>query len=97
VALTVWPLIAEAQELRDPFTFGTRHRVLAPRPKTTQQLVLVGIIWDPAQPLALIGEQTVAVGQTIDGWRIEAITPEHVVLQREDERVTLLAGAALPE
>ncbi len=81
-----------AEELRDPFVFGSRA------PTTTQSRpMLIGILWDATKPLAMLGEQTVAVGDTIEGWQIIAIEQDGIHLQRGDERAFVTTGHPLPE
>ncbi len=43
-------------------------------------LSLVGILWDPQKPLAIINGDTVAVGESVDGFLVTAIRPNGVTL-----------------
>jgi hypothetical protein len=83
---------AAAEALRDPFVFGSR--------KTTEpvvaRLVLNGILWDATRPLAIVGGEAVAVGDTVGGWQVTAIQPNRIVIQRGKRREVLDPGAALP-
>ena len=49
-----------AEDLRDPFMFGPRTEVAAQTGPS-----LIGVIWDATQPLAIVGEQTVALGDRV--------------------------------
>jgi hypothetical protein len=96
IAVWLWvvtqPALVCAEELRDPFTFGPRTDQLESR-----KTVLGGILWDPKTPLAIVGEQTVGVGDRIGDWLIMEIHPDGLVIQRGDERTTLSPGDAIPE
>ena len=82
----------QAEELRDPFTFGPR----AGEVQHAQQPTLVGILWDATHPLAIIGEEMVGVGAVVSGWRIVEIKQEGIVIQRDDHRELLAPGTPLP-
>ena len=79
-------------ELRDPFTFGPREGE-AQHPQQT----LIGILWDAARPLAIFGEELVAVGDVVAGWRVIEIKQEGVVIQRDEHREFITPGNHLPE
>ena len=83
---------AQAEELRDPFTFG-------PRTSATSQSrpMLIGILWDATHPLAIVGEQTVAVGEMLESWQIIAIEPDGIRLQRGQQQQVVTTGHPLPE
>ena len=83
---------AAADALRDPFTFGV-HDETVQRPST----MLIGILWDATHPLAINGEQTVGVGETVSGWRVVRIEQGSVTIQRDTRREALAPGQALPE
>ncbi len=83
---------AQAEELRDPFVFGSRTDEAA----TSAGPTLIGILWDVAHPLAMIGEETVGVGNTIGAWRVVDIKPDEITLQRGDRREILHPGDGLP-
>ncbi len=63
---------------RDPFTFGKGGL-----------LSLSGILWDPATPLAIINGTAVAIGDTVDGFRLMGITQNHVTLSDGNQTVDL--------
>ncbi len=63
---------------RDPFSFGKGGL-----------LSLSGILWDPATPLAIINGTTVAIGDRVDGFRLTAITQNHVTLTDGNQTVDL--------
>ena len=81
-------------ELRDPFVFGPRRE--APGASPSSRSVLTGIVWDAAAPLAVIDGEPFVVGQTVEGWRIAEIQPDHIVLQRGEQLRTLVSGDPLP-
>ncbi len=82
-----------AEELRDPFVFGSRSDAAAPSSGQT----LVGILWDAAHPLAIIGDQTVGVGDTVSGWQVVQIRQNGVEMKRGDEHALLTPGNSLPQ
>lgn len=67
---------------RDPFLRGTGAGL-------SDALSLSGILWDVAQPLAIINGEMVGVGQTIEGYRIVSITQESVAVTDGAETLTL--------
>ncbi len=83
---------AGAEEPRDPFLFGSRADQIGPSVPT-----LVGILWDPKQPLAIVGEETVAVGYRLGDWQVIQIHPDQLVIQRGEEQITLRPGDAVPQ
>ena len=56
---------------RDPFTRGSALSGLT-------GLTLSGILWDAHRPMAMINDQMVRVGETLDGYTIVEITADHV-------------------
>ena len=80
-----------AAESRDPFMFGPRAEGAAPSGP-----ILVGVLWDASQPLAIVGEETVGVGGRIAGWQVMQIQPDGIVIQREDRREFLTPGTPFP-
>ena len=51
---------------------------------------LLGILWDPSgNSLALLNDAEVRVGEVINGYRVEAIRPDAVVLSAGGEPVVL--------
>ncbi len=83
--------IGEAEELRDPFMFG-------PRAETSAQsrAVLLGILWDATHPLAIVGDQMVAIGDHLGEWRVVEIHPDQIVLERAGRRESVIIGQPLP-
>ena len=73
-----------AEQLRDPFVFGPRD--VQESGHTPQ---LSGILWDSANPLALIDGEPVQVGQVISGWQVIEIRPDQVTIQKDFRRETL--------
>ena len=54
------------------------------------QLVdLGGIAWSESDPYALINGQVVGVGELVRSYRVTAITPSEVILEKDDDRVVL--------
>ncbi len=56
------------------------------------QLSLEGIIYDPAQPIALINGEAKKVGDQVDNAKILEIHRSYVVLQRENEQIEIRLG-----
>ena len=81
-----------AEEPRDPFTFGPRNEA-AHQASTT----LIGILWDAAHPLAMVGEQPVGIGDAVAGWQIIEIHQDSITVQRDTRRATITPGQALPQ
>ncbi len=67
---------------RDPFTAAAGE---------VEGLSLSGIIWDPAQPMAIINGQPLQIGAEVDGYHIVDITQESVTVTDGPEtfRLTL--------
>lgn len=89
----MWSLIAPAwaAELRDPFMFGSRTgegQGTGP--------VLNGIVWDPTRPVALVGDEAVAVGDHIAGWQVVVIQQDGIMIQRGEQREFIPPGSPLP-
>ena len=80
-----------AEELRDPFTFGPRRDVV----KQTG-LILLGVLWDATHPLAIIGDETVGVGDSIAGWQVVEIQQNGVGVQRGERKEFIALGQSLP-
>ena len=57
---------------RDPFSRA------AASPSEPEGLVLSGILWDEAAPMAIINGQLLHIGEECEGYRIVAITQERV-------------------
>jgi type II secretory pathway component PulC len=72
---------------RDPFVLPvkTKEMSLPPEPP---KLVLKGIAWDKAEPLALINERVVKEGDTIGGARIVTINFDRVVVRYRSRNFT---------
>lgn len=45
---------------------------------------LQGVAWNPLTPLAIVNKRTVGVGETVDGFRVDRITADGVVLVGPD-------------
>ena len=83
---------AYAEEPRDPFVFGPRTGEATAQAGPT----LIGILWDAAHPLAIIGDETVKVGDPIAEWRVVEIKSDGVTIERGDRREVLYPGDSLP-
>lgn len=60
---------------RDPFApLGSGETA------STSNLILSGIVWDEAMPVAMINEKVLRVGDVIEGYRISEIRPSVVVV-----------------
>ena len=80
-----------AETLRDPFTFGPQAReVEAP------ERVLIGVSWDEEQPLAIVGDQTLRLGDYVADWKIVAIEKHGMAIERDGRRVFLEPGGRVP-
>ena len=59
--------------------------------------VLIGVLWDQTQPLAIVDEQAVGIGGEIGGWRITAIQPGGIEIERGERQEFLTPGTAFPQ
>lgn len=84
------PLMAE--QPRDPFLFGQR----TPSSVGPTTPALTGILWDEHSPLALLDGEPITVGRTVSGWRLVAIHPDRVVIERHGQQVSLAPGDHIP-
>lgn len=82
---------AAAAAPRDPFVFGPRSEDEGPKTP-----VLVGVLWDTARPLAVIDDREASTGDEVGGWRITAIRPDGVQIQRDGRQEFLTPGTAFP-
>ena len=89
-AATVMPVCAE--ELRDPFMFGPG----AGGVMRQGELMLMGVLWDAARPLAIVGDEPVEVGTLVAGWQIVEIQQSGIVVQRGDRQEFVAIGNSLP-
>ena len=82
--------------LRDPFAFKSAEAaapLAVAKPKGAR---LIGVLWDAKHPMAVIDGEPVNVGQQVGGWRVMAIQPNQVIIQRGDRKETLMTGEAIP-
>jgi len=96
--LTLAVPTAEAR-LTDPFALRTAVRTLAEEPAAPAlsgtpaakpaEPDLQGIWMDSGMEIAFISDQSLQVGGTILGWRLESISPDHVVLKKGGATKTL--------
>ena len=88
------PTAVWAEELRDPFTFGARKasvkRIGSPA------VSLNGILWDATHPLAIVGDETVAVGDRVAGWKVVEIREDGMAIERDGRREFVSPGNTLP-
>ena len=87
VGLAPWTVAAEP---RDPFMFGPREGEAA-----TGRGQLTGILWDATTPLAVIDGEPLGVGSVVAGWTVTAIASDHVVIERDSRRETLVPGTSI--
>lgn len=85
------PLQAGSDDFRDPFVFGPREGAV--RQAGTS---LIGILWDTTSPLAMVGDQTVGVGDTVAGWTVVQIQEGAMVIRRDDRQEIITPGNTLP-
>ena len=93
LVLLAWvaPVQAAEEPLRDHFVFGARA---ASGPY--HGLALIGVLWDATSPLAMVGDQTLGVGDQVEGWRIVEIRPDGIVVESAGRRETVRIGKNLP-
>ena len=86
--------VVHAETLRDPFTFSPQEEpetaVVAPA------VVLMGVLWDAARPLAIVGDQEVGVGDQVADWQVVEIQENGMIVQRGDRREAVSIGSRLP-
>ena len=90
---TAFAFDARAEELRDPFTFGPRTDTALP---VATGPVLMGVLWDATKPLAILGDETVGVGDVIAEWRVLEIRQNGIVVQRGERQAFVTPGSSLP-
>ncbi len=81
-------------ELRDPFMFGPG----GPGDAVPEQPppVLVGVVWSLERPMAIVDDQTVAVGAAVGGWQVADIQPDGITIERAGRREFVTPGNAFP-
>ena len=87
------PMRLNAEALRDPFTFGPGSKG---RAAVYAEVTLNGILWDATHPLAIMGSEPVAVGDTVVGWEVVAIEQNRLVLQHGERREMVIPGNLIP-
>lgn len=70
---------------RDPFFLGTVSR----DDIELDGMVLNGIVWDEANPYAIVNSEVVKVGDKLGNMKIVEITKDSVVLEQDGNRHTL--------
>jgi hypothetical protein len=75
-----WP-----RQIRDPMTVGAQSRT---NEGTQSECVVRGIVYSQTRPSAIIGNQIVFVGDTINGMTVIAIGRDSVELERDGQRWT---------
>jgi len=55
-----------------------------------QVLVLKGVVRFGARFIAIINDKTYLPGDLVDGWRVEKIDPDRVIMQKGEEQMTLV-------
>ncbi|MDP8229672.1 MAG: hypothetical protein P9L93_01055 [Candidatus Gorgyraea atricola] len=69
----------------DPFTLGSAGA----GDIELEGLVLNGIMWDPANPLAIINSDVIKVGDSLGTATVVEITQNSVILEQDSQRHTL--------
>ena len=63
---------------------------IAERERTLRRLRVTGIVHDGVNPMAVVNEDVVEEGaQLMNGARVASIAPDHVVVEMDDEMVTV--------
>jgi hypothetical protein len=79
---------------RNPFMKAEPGQSATPAPTAifpTQSLSLNGILWDPNTPLAIIDNETVGLGDSLDGWEVVEIQKTKVILSNgKDQKILKL-------
>ncbi|MCM8784381.1 MAG: hypothetical protein NC818_06400 [Candidatus Omnitrophica bacterium] len=76
--------------VRNPFTLGGKiSKREETSEKKSQTLHLSAIVWDKIQPLAIINNQVLGVGEVYENFKIISIEKEKVVVNKEGETVEL--------
>ena len=83
--------VVHAETLRDPFTFSPHEGAM-----NMSEMVLIGVLWDEAHPLAIVGDENVGIGDRVMNWQIVEIQPDRIIVQREGRRETVALGNSLP-
>ena len=83
---------AQKEELRDPFVFGPRDAS-----DHHAALMLIGVLWDTAHPLAMVGDTTVGVGDQIGDWHVIKIQHDGILIEQGERRKLITTGMAIPE
>ncbi len=64
----------------------------AAKPTEPEPVLVQGIVYDPANPYAIIGGKTVFVGGIVDGMRVTAISPDAITLVGNGQTKQLRVG-----
>ena len=76
---------------RDPFIPAGQKTPGTPK-KKTEPLVLSGVLWDDANPQAMIGDQIFGEGDTIQGYKVIDIQKTKVILDNGTATLELNLG-----
>jgi len=89
-----WLLVSgvQAETLRDPFVFGPREGT----PGTSSAVLMGVLLWDASNPLAIVGDQMVGLGDRVGPWEIVKIEETGIVIQRGGRQETVTTGSSLP-
>ena len=79
----------ESGPIRDPFEKLDYASVFNTAALEFSELTLTGIIWERADPVALINTQVLRTGEMISGFKVEEIRQNEVVLVKGTERYVL--------
>ena len=73
--------VYEAQGKRDPFTPLVKDGKIVGGKSDAAVPELMGILWDPDNPIAMLGDKELTVGDTIDDYKIVEIHETSVILE----------------
>jgi hypothetical protein len=74
---------------RSALTAGGGTNVAAAR-APVQSFRLQGIFYNSTKPSAMLGGQSVFIGDNVSGWRVKGIEPKQVTLEHADGRIQTL-------
>lgn len=75
-----WP-----EQIRDPMTMGAQGRT---GENTPAEFVVKGIVYSQTRPSAIVGNQIVSIGDTINGITVTAIEKDSVEFEKDGKRWT---------
>jgi hypothetical protein len=79
------PSVSSANVIQDARVSSSGQAQL----RSGQIVDLGGIAWSESDPYALINGQVVGIGELVRSYRVTAITPDEVILEKDGDRVVL--------